>query len=326
MEYARFGRSNLKISRIGLGAMGFGDKSWREWVLPEAEARPIIRRSIEAGINFVDTCDFYSAGASETILGNALWDFATRDEIVLATKAGNPMGKHVNARGFSRKHLFAALDASLKRLKTDYVDLFQTHVWDPTTDLDELVCAFDDIVTSGKALYAGATTMPAWSFIRSVSLAEHLGRTPFRAMQCEYNLCHREAERDILPFCRDQGIAVIPYSPMARGFLSADRRLPKEATARHRSDDYTLKYYHRAGDIAIYDAVATVAAAHNVSCSQIALSWTLHQPGVASPIFGPTKVGHVDEAVSALSLRLSADDLKSLEAPYQPRSPRSPGH
>lgn len=326
MDYVRFGRSNLKVSRLALGAMGFGDKSWRRWVLNEEETRPILRRAIETGINFIDTCDFYSAGASETILGRSLWDLAKRDEIVLATKAGNPMGKHVNARGFSRKHLFAALDASLVRLKTDYVDLFQTHVWDPATDLDELVGAFDDIVRSGKALYVGATTMPAWSFVRSVSIAERVGRAPFQAMQCEYNLCHREAERDLLPFCRASGIAVIPFSPMARGFLCADRRQADHATARHLSDEYTLKHYHRDGDLRVYEAVAAIAKGYATSPAQVAMAWTLHQDGVTSPIFGATSVGHVDEAVAAMSLRLGTEELSRLEAAYQPRSPRAGAH
>nr|WP_283949624.1 aldo/keto reductase [Limobrevibacterium gyesilva] len=326
MDYVRFGRANLRISRLGLGAMGFGDPKWRAWVLPEDDARPIIRRAVEAGISFVDTCDFYSGGASEAVLGKVLWEFARRDEIVLATKAGNPMGKHANARGFSRKHLFAALDASLQRLKTDYVDLFQTHVWDAATDLDELVGAFGDIVRSGKALYVGATTMPTWSFVRSIALAERFGRAGFQSMQCEYNLCHREAERELLPFCRDQGIAVIPFSPMARGFLCADRRLPDTGTARHRSDDYTLKYYHRPGDFAVLEEVAAVARDHGVSPAQIALAWTLHQPGVTAPILGPTSVGHIDDAIAAMALRLGTDELAHLERAYQPRPPRGGGH
>lgn len=326
MDYVRFGRANLRISRLGLGAMGFGNAVWRAWVLTETDARPIIVRALEAGISFIDTCDFYSAGASETILGNVLWDIARRDEIVLATKAGNPMGKHANARGFSRKHLFAALDASLQRLKTDHVDLFQTHVWDPSTDLDELVGAFDDIVRSGKALYVGAATMPAWSFVRSIGLAERFGRARFQAMQCEYNLCHREAERELLPFCRDQGIAVIPFSPMARGFLCADRRLPEAATARHRSDDYTLKYYHRPGDFAVLDEVFAIARDYGVSPARIALAWTLHQPGVTAPILGATTTAHIDEAIAAMTLRLSADDLARLERAYQPRPTRGGGH
>jgi aryl-alcohol dehydrogenase-like predicted oxidoreductase len=326
MDHVRFGRSNLRISRLGLGAMGFGDPAWRAWVLSEERARPIIRRAVEAGISFVDTCDFYSAGASETILGNVLWDIASRDEIVLATKAGNPMGRHANARGFSRKHLFAALDASLKRLKTDYVDLFQTHIWDAATDLDELVGAFDDIVRAGKALYVGAATMPAWSFVRAIDRAEQQCRASFQAMQCEYNLCHREAERELLPFCRDQGIAVIPFSPMARGFLCADRRLPEATTPRHRSDDYTLKYYHRPGDFALLEELFAVAHDLGRPPAQVALAWTLHQPGVTAPILGATAVVHIDEAIAALSLRLEADQLARLEQAYQPRAPRGGGH
>ncbi len=191
MQFVRFGRGNLMVSRIGLGAMGFGDASWRAWVVAEEGARPVIRRALEAGINLIDTCDFYSNGASETILGNVLWDHARRDEVVLATKAGNPMAPHPNGRGFSRKHLFEALDASLRRLKTDHVDLFQTHVWDGSADLDEVVEAFDAIVRSGKALYAGAAQMPAWTYVRAVSLAERDRRHGFRSMQCEYNPCHR---------------------------------------------------------------------------------------------------------------------------------------
>jgi aryl-alcohol dehydrogenase-like predicted oxidoreductase len=326
MDYARFGRSNLKVSRLALGAMGFGDGSWRAWVIPEEKARPVIVRAIEAGINFVDTCDFYSAGASETILGNVLWDVARRDEIVLATKAGNPMAKHANARGFSRKHLFQAIDASLRRLKTDYVDLFQTHVWDPTTDLDELVDAFDAIVRQGKALYVGATQMPTWTFVRCVSIAEQQGKARFVSMQCEYNACHREVERELLPYCRDQRLAVIPFSPLARGFLAADRRAPEHASARHQSDDYTLKHYHRPSDYAVYEATARVATRHGVSPGQVALAWVLAQPGVAAPIFGPTDPAHVDEAVGAMSLKLTPEDIGAIEAAYGPRPTRGGGH
>jgi aryl-alcohol dehydrogenase-like predicted oxidoreductase len=326
MQYVPFGRSNMKISRIGLGAMGFGDPAWRSWVLPEDASRPIIRSALEAGINFVDTCDYYSAGASETILGNVLWEHATRDEIVLATKAGSPMAKHANGSGFSRKHLFAAIDASLRRLKTDHVDIFQTHVWNPATELDELVDAFDAIVRAGKALYVGATQMPAWSFVRCISLAESRGLATFRSMQCEYNACHREAERELLPFCRDHGVAVIPFSPLARGFLGADRRDPKAATERHRSDDYTYKYYHRDADYAVFEAVAAVATAHGVSSAQAALAWTLAQPGVTSPIVGATDPLHVGEAVFALTLHLTDTEIKAIEAAYLPRSPRGGGH
>jgi len=326
MQYVAFGRTNIKISRIGLGAMGFGDPAWRPWVLAENASRPIIRRAIEAGINLVDTCDYYSAGASETILGNQLWEYARRDEIVLATKAGSPMAKHVNARGFSRKHLFEAIDGSLRRLKTDHVDLFQTHVWDPATDLDELVDAFDAIVKAGKALYVGATQMPAWTFVRCISLAQSRGLAAFRSMQCEYNACHREAERELLPFCRSAGLAVIPFSPMARGFLCADRRDPKAASERHRTDEYTLKQYHRSADYAVFDAVGAAAAAHGVAPAQLSLAWTLAQPGVTSPIIGPTRPEHVDEAVAALKLELGDAEIRAIEAAYLPRPTRGGGH
>lgn len=326
MDFVRFGRSNLKVSRLALGAMGFGDKSWRDWVIPAEQARPVIVRAVEAGINFVDTCDFYSAGASEMILGNVLWDVAKRDEIVLATKAGNPMAKHANARGFSRKHLFQAIDASLKRLKTDYVDLFQTHVWDPTTDFDELVDAFDAIVRQGKALYVGATQMPAWSFVQAISIAERRGLAQFAAMQCEYNACHREAERELLPFCRNKDLAVIPFSPLARGFLSADRRLQQHASARHKSDDYTLKYYHRPSDYTVYDAIARIAAGRGVSPGQTAMAWVLAQQGVTAPIFGPTLPEHVDEAVAAMSLKLTGEEIAAIENAYGPRPTRGAGH
>lgn len=319
MDYVRFGRSSLKISRLGLGAMGFGNASWRKWVLDEAASRAVIRPAIEAGINFVDTCDFYSSGASETVLGNALWDYAARDEIVLATKLGNPMGRHPNARGYSRKHVFDAVEQSLRRLKTDYIDLLQTHIWQPETDLEELVVAFDDLVRSGKVRYVGATTMPAWAFVQCVNLARHSGRSAFASMQCEYNLCHREAERELMPFCRAYDIALVPFSPLARGFLCADRRDAAAATLRHQSDDYTLKHYHRAADYRAYECVAQIAAKHGVEPAQVALAWTLRQPGIASPIFGATRPEHVATAVAALELKLHDEDDEALRATYEPR-------
>jgi aryl-alcohol dehydrogenase-like predicted oxidoreductase len=319
MDYVRFGRSSLRISRLGLGAMGFGDTAWRKWVLTEQDARDIIRTSVEAGINWVDTCDFYSSGASETVLGNALWDYAPRDQMVLATKLGNPMGTHPNARGYSRKHIFSAVDASLRRLKTDYIDLLQTHIWQPETDLEELVVAFDDLVRSGKVRYVGATTMPAWAFVQCVNLAQQSGRAAFASMQCEYNVCHREAERELMPFCREYHIALVPFSPLARGFLSADRRDPSNSTARHQSDDYTLKHYHRPGDYAALECVARIAAKHACEPSQIALAWTLRQPGITSPIFGATQTAHVKSAVEALKIRLDDDDDTALRATYETR-------
>jgi aryl-alcohol dehydrogenase-like predicted oxidoreductase len=302
-----------------LGAMGFGNASWRKWVLGADAARPIIRAAVEAGINFIDTCDFYSSGASETVLGDILWEYAPREQIVLATKLGNPMGSHPNARGFSRKHIFQAVDQSLQRLKTDYIDLLQTHVWQPETDLEELVVAFDDLVRSGKVRYVGATTMPAWAFVQCVNIARAKGLASFASMQCEYNICHREAERELIPFCRAYDIALIPFSPLARGFLSRDRRQAAATTTRHETDDYTLKHYHRPADYRAYECVAQIAANHGVTPSQVALAWALGQPGIASPIFGATRVEHIGEAIAALQLKLDEDENAALLATYETR-------
>jgi aryl-alcohol dehydrogenase-like predicted oxidoreductase len=326
MEFVRFGRTNLMVSRIGLGAMGFGDASWRPWVVGLEAARPVIRRALEAGVNLIDTCDFYSHGASETILGNVLWECARRDEVVLATKAGNPMAAHVNGKGFSRKHLFQAVDASLQRLKTDYIDIFQTHIWDPATDLEELVDAFDTIVRAGKALYVGTAQIPAWTLVRGVCLAERKGQAAFRSLQCEYNSCHREAERELIPYCTSQGLAVLPFSPMARGFLCGDKRDARHFTSRDETDDYTHKHYFRQGDFAVYDAIADVAHRHNASPASISLAWTLGQPGVTAPLVGVETVEHFDEALKALKIRLTEDDRNQIEKGYVPRPIRGTGH
>lgn len=326
MRYVKFGRSNLKVSQLCLGAMGFGSSEWRRWVLDARAADKIVGRALDLGINFFDTCDFYSAGESERILGEVLLRRVPRDSVVVATKAGNPMAPHCNGRGFSRKHLFDAVDASLRRLGTDHVDLFQTHIWDPATDLDELVDAFADIVRSGKALYVGAATMPAWSMALALSKAavKHLPR--FVSMQCEYNPAHRECERELLPLCRHEGLAVIPFSPMARGFLAADRRDPANTTVRTQSDDYTTKHYHRPADFTVFEAVATVAERHGRTPAQISLAWTLAQPGITSPIFGATSEEHVDAAVAALGIELAPDDLALIAGAYAPRPLTGGGH
>ena len=232
MDYVRFGKSNLKVSRLAIGAMGFGSRDWREWVLNDSDSRAIIKKALDSGINFFDTCDFYSTGESETILGRAILEYAPRDEVVIATKVGNPMAAHPNARGFSRKHIFDAVDASLKRLKTDYIDLYQTHIWDPETHLDEMIDAFADVVRAGKVRYLGVTTLPAWTFAKILQIDATTLAPPFVSMQCEYNLCHREAERDLMPLCRAERVALIPFSPFARGFLCADRRQTENATRR----------------------------------------------------------------------------------------------
>jgi len=326
MEYVKFGRTNLKVSRLCLGAMGFGSTSWRRWVLDKQASGEIVVSALDHGINFFDTCDFYSAGESERILSEVLLSQVPRDSVVVATKAGNPMAKHVNGRGFSRKHLFNAVDASLKRLGTDYIDLFQTHIWDPTTDVDELVDAFADIVRSGKALYIGAATMPAWTMALALSKAAAAHLPQFVSMQCEYNPAHRECERELLPLCRDQKIALIPFSPIARGFLAADRRDPSNSTARTQSDDYTLKYYHRAEDFAVFDAVTEVATRYDATPAQVSLAWTLSQKGITSPIFGATATEHVDAAVAALDIRLMPEDIAVISKAYVSRPLSEGGH
>ena len=326
MNHVRLGRTNLRISRLCLGAMGFGDRSWRGWVVGAGEARPVVARALDLGINFFDTCDFYSAGRSEEILREVLVSQVPREEIVLATKAGNPMGRHANARGFSRKHLLEALDASLRRLGTDHVDLFQTHVWNPDTDLEEMVETFDALLRSGKTRYVGATTMPAWTFATAVHLAGRRGLHRFVSMQCEYNPCHREAEREMIPFCRAEGIGLVPFSPIARGFLPADRRRPANRALRTETDDYSQKHYFREPDYAVFDAVARVAARHGVSPSRVALAWTASRPGITAPIFGAEHPEQVDEAVAALSLELAPEDLDEIAAAYVPRPIEASGH
>ncbi|WP_407496691.1 aldo/keto reductase [Pseudooceanicola sp. MF1-13] len=326
MDYVKLGRSNLKVSRLCLGAMGFGSKSWRGWVLDQAAARPVIDRAIEHGINFFDTCDFYSGGESERILGEELVARQPRDSFVLATKAGNPMSSHPNGRGYSRKHLFRAIDDSLTRLKTDHVDLFQTHIWDPSCELDELVDAMGDIVAAGKARYVGVTTLPAWTLALCRARADARHSAAFISMQCEYNPAHRECERELLPYCRHEGIAFIPFSPMARGFLSADRRTAGTNSTRTETDDYTQKYYYRDGDFAVQAQIATIAQDMGVSASQVAIAWTLSRPGMTAPIFGATSVEQLDEAVASLDLALSKEDIARIDAAYVPRPIAGAGH
>ena len=320
MEFVRLGRAGLKVSRLGLGAMGFGDRSWRSWVLDLEQSRAIFRCAMEAGINFIDTCDYYSAGASEEIVGRLVGEVGNRAGLVIATKVGNPMGRDANARGYSRKHIIEAAEASLRRLRTDYIDVYQTHIWDPATDLEEMVEAFDHLVRSGKVLYVGITDMPFWQFATAYFHAERCGLAQFASVQNHYNLLWRDDERELLPFCRAQGIGLIPYSPMARGFLCGrSRRQDPTRTERAKTDDYTYKLYGRPADEAIVDRVAEIAAARGVSPAQIALAWVLRQTDVTAPIIGATRVGHVDEAVAALEIRLSAEEVRGLEEVYVPR-------
>src|SRR5580692_6466758 len=265
MNYVRLGRSGLKISRLGLGAMGFGDTSWRSWVLDLDQSRAVFRRAIEAGINFIDTCDYYSAGMSEEIVGTLVAEHGNRNELVIATKVGNPMGRDANARGFSRKHIIDAAEHSLRRLRTDHIDIYQTHIWDKSTNLEEMAEAFDHLVRAGKVLYVGITDMPFWQFATAYFHAERNGLAQFASVQNHYNLLWREDERELLPFCRAQGIGLIPYSPMARGFLCGRaRRLDPTRTERAKTDDYTYRLYGRPSDEAVVDRVTELAAARDL--------------------------------------------------------------
>lgn len=321
MDYVRLGRSNLKVSRLGLGAMGIGNRSWREWVLDEGASRPILKRALDAGINFIDTCDYYSSGESEIVVGRLVKEFAKRDEIVLATKVGNPMGKGPNARGYSRKHLFEAAEQSLKRLGTDYIDLYQTHIWDASTDLEEMIEAFDALVKSGRVLHVGITDMPAWQFAKCYFSQKFRGLSPFVSVQNHYNPIWREDERELMPLCRNETIALIPYSPMARGFLCGPgRRAGESVTARWRSDDYAQKLYGRSSDEEIARIVSDIANTVGVEPGQVALAWTLARSGITAPIFGATTVAHVDAAIKALEIKLEPAAIARIDAAYQPRS------
>jgi aryl-alcohol dehydrogenase (NADP+) len=320
MEYVRFGNTGLRVSRLCLGAMTYGDPAWRSWVLPEDASRPFIKRALEHGINFFDTADMYSLGKSEEVLGRALKDFGQRDRLVIATKVYNPMSDDPNDRGLSRKHVMASIDQSLRRLGTDYVDLYQIHRWDAHTPIDETLRALDDIVRAGKARYIGASSMYAYQFAKALALADRHGWTRFVSMQNHYNLVYREEEREMMPLCREEGIAVIPWSPLARGFLAGNRRrdAPRTATEREKTDTYAHGLYYSDADYAVADACAAVAQAKGVTPAQVALAWLLRQPGVTAPIVGASKMPHLDQAVAALDIQLTDEEAAQLEAPYVP--------
>lgn len=323
MQYVNLGRTGLKVSRVCLGTMTYGDPGWRPWVLPEDAGRPFIKHALECGINFFDTADMYSRGVSEEVVGRALGDFATRDTVVLATKAYYPMSDDPNDRGLSRKHLLSAIDASLGRLRTDYVDLYQIHRWDEDTPIEETLSVLHDIVKSGKARYIGASSMAAWQFAKALYLADRHGWTRFVSMQNHYNLVYREEEREMLPLCREEGIGVIPWSPLARGFLAGNRRaVDKGDTARAKGDDFAHKLYYADSDFKIVDRVVALAQARGVKPAQIALAWLLHQPGVTAPIVGATKMEQLDQAIAALDIMLTPEELAQLEELYQPHTVR----
>jgi aryl-alcohol dehydrogenase (NADP+) len=319
MEYVNLGNTGLKVSRICLGTMTYGSKKWREWTLTEEEGRPFFQRALEAGINFFDTANGYSAGLSEEITGRALKNFAKRDEVVLATKVFYPMGKKPNQGGLSRKHITQAIDASLKRLDMDTVDLYQIHRFDVETPVEETMEALHDVVKAGKARYIGASSMYAWQFAKMQHAADLHGWTRFVSMQNHYNLVYREEEREMIPFCIDQRVGIIPWSPLARGFLAGNRTRDKGGeTSRSTTDPFAHELYYQDSDFAVVDRAVELGKKRGVSSAQIALAWILHKPGVTSPIIGASKMHHLDEAIAALDIKLTGEEIAALEEPYQP--------
>jgi len=321
MEYQRLGKSGLEVSRICLGTMTYGSSKWRDWVLEEGESRPFIQRALELGINFFDTADAYSTGVSEEILGRALKDFARRDEVVIASKVFFPMGDKPNQGGLSRVHIMNAIDDSLRRLGTDYIDLYQIHRWDPETPIEETLEALHDVVKSGKVRYIGASSMYAWQFSKTLYLADINGWTRFVAMQNHYNLVYREEEREMLPLCRSEGVGVIPWSPLARGFLSGTRsRQDWGETPRAKSDEFAHDMYYQESDFTVVERVIEIAEQRGATPSQIALAWLLHQPGVTAPIIGASQMAHLEQDAAAIDIELSTEELDMLQQPYQPHS------
>ena len=321
MQYVNLGKSGLKVSRLCLGCMSYGRRSWRDWVLDEDEARPFYRKALELGFNFFDTADMYSLGASEEVTGRALRDFAKRDQVLIATKVRNAMGDGPNDVGLSRKHILDGIDASLRRLGTDHVDLYYIHRFDYGTPIEETMEALHDVVKAGKVRYLGASSMHAFQFAKMQFAAERHGWTKFVAMQNQYNLVYREEEREMNPFCREEGVGLVPWSPMARGFVAGNRdRQGGGETARAKSDDYARDLYFQESDFTVAERVAEVAARLGVKPAQVALAWVLAKPGIVSPIIGATRLVYLDDAVSALDLTLTEDDMARLEEPYRPHA------
>jgi aryl-alcohol dehydrogenase-like predicted oxidoreductase len=320
MEQVRLGSTGLKVSRLCLGCMTYGSPTWRSWVLDEEQSKPFFKTAIEKGITFFDTANVYSIGASEEVTGKWLREFARREEIVVATKVNGPMGPGPNEKGLSKKSILAQIDASLKRLGMDYVDLYQIHRFDRETPIEETLEALNDVVRAGKARYIGASSMYAWQFAKMLSVSDRNGWARFVSMQPQYNLVYREEEREMFPLCRNEGIGVIPWSPLARGFLAGGRAAPKEGnTERARTDEFSPRLYFRDADFKVVDKVSEIAKDRGLTNMQVALAWVLKNPAVTAPIVGASKLGHLEEAVSALDVKLSDDEVKALEAQYQPK-------
>jgi aryl-alcohol dehydrogenase-like predicted oxidoreductase len=320
VDYVRLGSAGLKVSRICLGMMSYGSQAERAWHLDEAAAEPIVKAAVDGGITFFDTADTYSDGVTEQITGNLLRAFfAERDDYVLATKVYFPMGQGANDRGLSRKHVLSAIDASLRRLGTDYVDLYQIHRWDYDTPVEETMGALHDVVQAGKARYIGASSMFAWQFAKAQHAAERSGLTRFVSMQNHYNLLYREEEREMMPLCADQGVAVLPYSPLARGMLTGNRsRQGERRTTRATDDPLSDERYRADADFDVVDRLAEVAAEREVPAAQLALAWLLSRPGVTAPIVGATRLGHISDALAAAELTVTDEEIRRLEEPYVP--------
>jgi 1-deoxyxylulose-5-phosphate synthase len=324
MKYTTLGRTGVTVSRLCLGCMSYGTPSWRPWVLDEKAAQPFFRRALEAGINFFDTADMYSLGVSEEVTGRALREFSRMEEIVLATKVNFPMSSGPNMGGLSKKHIVQGCEASLKRLGVDTIDLYQIHRFDAGVPLDETLAALDLLVRQGKARFIGASSGPAFRFAKALALSGAKGFARFASMQNHYNLLYREEEREMIPLCAEEGIAVIPWSPLARGLLAGTRKNAADTTATPRaaSDDYTRNLYDHASDDDVIEAVRTVAAVRGTPPAAVALAWLLSRPAVTAPIVGATKLAHLETALSALDVTLTDEEIRTLEAPYRPHAVR----
>src|SRR5512138_3246742 len=320
MQYVNLGKTGMKVSRLCLGMMSYGSRQWRQWVLEGDEAKPFVQRALEAGINFFDTADVYSTGESERITGNLLKELgAKRENVIVATKVNGQMSDDINDKGLSCKHILDSIDKSLKRLQMDYVDLYQIHRWDYETPIEETLEALNDIVRTGKARYIGASSMFAWQFARALHTSEKHGWTKFISMQNHYNLAYREEEREMIPLCISEGIGLIPWSPMARGFFAGDRKRGGGGeTVRSNNDPFGTSLYFRDEDFVVAERVAALAKERGVTGSQIALAWLLNKPYIHSPIIGATKMEHLNQAIAALDIKLSEEEMKRLEEPYQP--------
>ena len=320
MQYTSLGHTGLQVSRICLGCMSYGSSRWRDWVLDYDASLPFFRGAWEAGINFYDTADMYSDGASEEVLGRALKEMKVRREtVVIASKLHNPMGDTPNERGSGRKHVRHAIESTLRRLGTDYVDLYQIHRYDRTTPMEETLDALSTLVDEGKVLYLGASSMAAWEFARFLYLADKHGLKRFVSMQNHYNLVYREEEREMIPLCRAEGISLIPWSPLARGFLAGNRRREdKGETTRAKSDAFAHKMYYEDSDFEVADRVVEIAKARGAAPAQVALAWMLGRPGITAPIIGATKTHHLDDAIRAVDLVLTDEEVRRLEELYRP--------